>query len=212
MPQTGSTASVCAAAEAACLLPVPPRDELGQDRDRDLLLASRGRGRDRPELRTRASASSSSPAPAARRGLRPRGARSRRGRRSRRPRRAPPGAPPRRRGPSWRHDGVGPRAGPSRDPPADAAREVGERRGGRALAEHCEQRLGELRLDQHLDRALGRACLSATTTPSGTSPAAPGGRPGRAGTAVRERPQRLADDGRLGARAADPARQRRRPR
>ena len=45
----------------------------------------------------------------------------------------------------------------SRDPPADAAREVGERARPPGSRRALRERLGELRLDQHLHRAFGRA-------------------------------------------------------
>ena len=92
-----------------------------------------------------------------------------------------------------RHDdGVGPGLEVGRDPPADGSRELGERLCRRAVAERRKERLRQLRLDEDLDRPFRGAGALRRSDPH------------HARFAVRQRAERLADDDRLGAGAADP--------
>jgi hypothetical protein len=76
-----------------------------------------------------------------------------------------------------------------RRPPAEHAGKLAQRAGCRRLADDREQERRPLRLDQHLDRAFGRAATLDPLT---------------ARLAVGERHERKPDHLRLGARAADP--------
>ena len=93
-----------------------------------------------------------------------------------------------------------------RDAPPDRAGQLAQRARRGRVADHREERAGQVRLDEHLDDALGGAvALGADDVLP-----RPGVRPGRADPHEPRRPlrhgaQRLPDDDRLGAGAADPA-------
>ncbi len=188
MPQTGSIPSWGASARSGPQ--VLPGDELGEDRDGDLLLGRR------PEVEPRRRADAEDGLLVVPGCAEPRehgggalGARHE-------PDVVGPGAE--RLGQELLvavahrrdHDRVGALDSVVLHPPADRARQLAERARRGAVAEHRQERRGQHRLDQHFDDSFrGASALHA----------------GEPRLPVRERAERLADDRRLRARAADPA-------